>query len=41
MRDLLPPEAAARSWLSRRVTQIFETWGYEPDVEAARQAGTL
>lgn len=29
MRDLLPPEAAARSWLSRRVTQIFETWGYE------------
>lgn len=29
MRDLLPPEAAARSWLSRRVTQVFEAWGYE------------
>ncbi len=29
MRDLLPPEAAARAWLASRLTQRFEAWGYE------------
>ena len=29
MRDLLPPEAAARAWLAGRVTQLFEAWGYD------------
>lgn len=29
MRDLLPPEAAARQWLSAELTRLFETWGYD------------
>jgi ATP phosphoribosyltransferase regulatory subunit len=29
MRDLLPPEAAARQWLGEELTRIFGTWGYE------------
>jgi ATP phosphoribosyltransferase regulatory subunit len=29
MRDLLPPEAAARQWLGARLTQLFEAWGYD------------
>lgn len=29
MRDLLPPEAAARAWLASRLTQLFGAWGYE------------
>lgn len=29
MRDLLPPEAAARAWLTGRLTRRFEAWGYE------------
>lgn len=29
MRDLLPPEAAARAQLASRLTRLFSTWGYE------------
>ncbi len=29
MRDLLPPDAATRAWLSSRVRRLFESWGYE------------
>jgi ATP phosphoribosyltransferase regulatory subunit HisZ len=29
MRDLLPPEAAGRAWLSSRLLRLFESWGYE------------
>lgn len=28
MRDLLPPEAAARAWLGSRLTELFGAWGY-------------
>lgn len=29
MRDLLPPEAAARAWLGSHLTALFGAWGYE------------
>lgn len=29
MRDLLPPDAAARAWLGAHLTRTFAAWGYE------------
>jgi ATP phosphoribosyltransferase regulatory subunit len=29
MRDLLPPEAAARAWLGSKLTDLFHRWGYD------------
>jgi histidyl-tRNA synthetase len=29
-RDFMPEEAMKRNWLRSRITEIFESWGYEP-----------